>query len=138
MRGAFRAPLESRSHLQASSRAWPQYNRHYSGFQGSAPGEHFHARICVYSLRVASDVLKAAVSFLFDRNSRRETGRRVPYRQLDEKLELALVRRVQQGDDRAFAQLVRAHEDFVFDLVFRLLGDEAEAEDVAQEVFSAV
>lgn len=42
------------------------------------------------------------------------------------------------GDARAFARIVRAHEDMVFDLAFRLLGDEAEAEDLAQEVFAAV
>jgi RNA polymerase sigma-70 factor, ECF subfamily len=83
-----------------------------------------------------SDALKAAVSFLLDR--KREAPSRAPHQPLDQKLELLLVQRVKDGDDRAFTQLVKANEGFVFDMVFRILGDEAEAEDVAQEVFAAV
>jgi RNA polymerase sigma-70 factor (ECF subfamily) len=87
---------------------------------------------------VASEVLKSALAFLLPERTD-EVRPRQPARQpLDVKLELMLVRRVQSGDEKAFAQLVRANQDFVYDLTCRLLGDEAEAEDVAQEVFAAV
>ncbi len=40
-----------------------------------------------------------------------------------------------QGDDDAFAELVRAYEAPVFNLCVRMLGDAGEAEEDAQEVF---
>ncbi len=52
--------------------------------------------------------------------------------------ELQLVARIRRGDERAFAELVRGHQDRVFDLLFRMIGDREEAEDLAQEVFVAV
>ena len=48
--------------------------------------------------------------------------------------EAELVARAQAGDVGAFEQLSGAHADRVFMLLLRLLGDRAEAEDVAQEV----
>lgn len=52
--------------------------------------------------------------------------------------ERVLLRRLRRGDERAFAQLVREHQDRVFDLLFRMLGDREEALDVSQEVFVSV
>lgn len=52
--------------------------------------------------------------------------------------EAQLLSRVRRGDERAFAGLVREHQDRVFDLTFRMLGDRQEAEDVAQEVFATL
>lgn len=49
-----------------------------------------------------------------------------------------LVARLRQRDERAFSALVRAYERRVFALVLRMLGNRAEAEDVAQEVFVQV
>ncbi|TMN93982.1 RNA polymerase subunit sigma-70 [Pseudoalteromonas phenolica] len=46
-----------------------------------------------------------------------------------------LIRKVQQGDQVAFAQLYRKHEKPVFALCLRLLADQQHAEDVTQEVF---
>jgi RNA polymerase sigma-70 factor (ECF subfamily) len=46
-----------------------------------------------------------------------------------------LVARAQAGDTRAFEELVRRHQRWVFTLAFRMVGDGAEAEDLAQEVF---
>jgi RNA polymerase sigma-70 factor, ECF subfamily len=48
--------------------------------------------------------------------------------------EAALIARAQAGDVAAFEQLSSAYADRVFMLLLRLLGDRAEAEDVAQEV----
>jgi RNA polymerase sigma-70 factor (ECF subfamily) len=46
-----------------------------------------------------------------------------------------LVARARGGDLAAFEQLVRQHQRYVFNLAYRVLGDYAEAEDVAQEAF---
>ncbi len=53
-------------------------------------------------------------------------------------LERLLLRRLKQGDARAFRDLVRRHQDRVYSMTLRMLGDPHEAEDVAQEVFLAV
>jgi RNA polymerase sigma-70 factor (ECF subfamily) len=47
----------------------------------------------------------------------------------------SLVERWQSGDLEAFEALVRRHERRVFRLLFRMLGNREEAEDVAQETF---
>lgn len=52
--------------------------------------------------------------------------------------DLALCRRVKAGDERAFETLVLRYQDRVFSFCRRFLGDRAEAEDVAQEVFLAL
>lgn len=46
-----------------------------------------------------------------------------------------LARRAQRGDRDAFGQLVVRHQDRVFSLCYRWLGDAAVAEDIAQDVF---
>lgn len=50
----------------------------------------------------------------------------------------ALLARLRCGDDRAFTELIRRHQDRVFDMGFRMLGDRQEAEDLAQEIFVTV
>jgi RNA polymerase sigma-70 factor, ECF subfamily len=45
------------------------------------------------------------------------------------------VDQARQGDQQAFGQLVRAYQRPVFNLTYRLLGNEHEAEDAAQETF---
>lgn len=47
----------------------------------------------------------------------------------------ALVGRAQQGEAEAFDALVRRHQQLVFSVALRMLGDRGEAEDVAQDVF---
>lgn len=49
-----------------------------------------------------------------------------------------LVRRLKAGDERAFAEMVATYQDRIFGLVYRMLGNRQEAEDVAQEVFISV
>jgi RNA polymerase sigma-70 factor (ECF subfamily) len=46
-----------------------------------------------------------------------------------------LVRRVQEGQEEAFAQLMRRHERRVYNLAYRMLGNAEEAQDAAQETF---
>lgn len=52
--------------------------------------------------------------------------------------ERQLVRRLRRGDERAFQELVETYQDRVFSLVYRMLGNRHEAEDIAQEVFISV
>lgn len=53
-------------------------------------------------------------------------------------LERSLLRRLRDRDERAFRELVEGHRDRVYNITFRMLGNRAEAEDVAQEVFISV
>jgi RNA polymerase sigma-70 factor, ECF subfamily len=49
-----------------------------------------------------------------------------------------LVARVRAGETRLFAELVARYQDPVYSMSLRFIGDSAEAEDVAQEVFLRV
>jgi RNA polymerase sigma-70 factor (ECF subfamily) len=49
-----------------------------------------------------------------------------------------LLKLLRQRDERAFSEVVRLYQHKVFNLVFRMLGDRAEAEDLAQDVFVTV
>ena len=49
-----------------------------------------------------------------------------------------LLARLKQRDEAAFNQLVRLHQGAVYRQLLRVLGDTAEAEDLAQEVFVTV
>ncbi len=51
------------------------------------------------------------------------------------KLDLALVRRVQQGDKRAYNLLVSKYQQKILRLVSRFIRDSMECEDVTQEAF---
>ncbi len=53
-------------------------------------------------------------------------------------LDPALLRRLRQRDERAFRELVDQYRNSVFNLCYRMLGNRAEAEDLAQDVFIAV
>lgn len=48
------------------------------------------------------------------------------------------LRRLHRGDPRAFTELVHRHQDRVYSLTCRMLGDPQEAEDVSQDVFVSV
>ena len=52
--------------------------------------------------------------------------------------EQQLIARLQRRDEAAFSQLVHEHQGQIYGLLLRLLGEPAEAEEVAQEVFVAV
>jgi RNA polymerase sigma-70 factor (ECF subfamily) len=49
-----------------------------------------------------------------------------------------LIERLRQRDEGAFNELVRLHQAAVFRQLLRVIGDPAEAEDLAQEVFVTV
>lgn len=57
---------------------------------------------------------------------------------LDVEAERRLVERLKRRDEAAFNFFVRAYQEKVFSIVFRMLGNRAEAEDLAQEVFITV
>jgi RNA polymerase sigma-70 factor, ECF subfamily len=50
-------------------------------------------------------------------------------------LEVQQLQKAIQGDDQAFAFIVETYQRPVFNLCYRMLGDEDEAEDAAQETF---
>ncbi len=49
--------------------------------------------------------------------------------------ERRLIRRLRDRDERAFREVVETYGGQVYNLTYRMLGDAAEAEDLAQEVF---
>jgi RNA polymerase sigma-70 factor (ECF subfamily) len=55
--------------------------------------------------------------------------------QPSEHTDVELAERLQAGDNAAFDELMRRYQRPVMNFVYRMLGDAAEAEDVAQEVF---
>ena len=52
--------------------------------------------------------------------------------------ERKLVRRLRARDEEAFTELVRSYQHKVFNVVFRILNNRSEAEEVSQEVFVTV
>ena len=52
--------------------------------------------------------------------------------------DMAVIRRAQRGDERAFALIVRAYEAPIFNYVLRMVGDRTLAEDLTQDVFLRV
>jgi RNA polymerase sigma-70 factor (ECF subfamily) len=52
--------------------------------------------------------------------------------------DFGVLRKAQQGDERAFSIIVRTYETPVYNYVLRLTGDRALAEDLTQEVFLRV
>ncbi len=52
--------------------------------------------------------------------------------------ERLLIAGLQQRDEKAFVECVRQYQDKIFNLVYRMLGNRAEAEEISQEVFVTV
>jgi RNA polymerase sigma-70 factor (ECF subfamily) len=52
--------------------------------------------------------------------------------------EALLVRRVQQGDEMAFREIVERYQAKVFSIIYGILRNRNDAEDIAQQVFSKV
>ena len=52
--------------------------------------------------------------------------------------ERMLIGRLKERDEQAFSEIVRLYGDKVFNLVYRMMGNRHEAEDVAQDVFVTV
>ena len=76
-------------------------------------------------MSVAFDIERAAAA----------AGFHVP---MPEGYEEELVERLKRRDEAAFNELIRLYQARIFRLVFRMLGDRSEAEDLAQEVFITV
>jgi RNA polymerase sigma factor (sigma-70 family) len=60
---------------------------------------------------------------------------RGPQARMPEKTDEVLIKRFQEGDVTAFNELVRRYQERVYWIARRLVGDHADADDVAQEVF---
>lgn len=54
---------------------------------------------------------------------------------MDERAEDLLVEEARRGSREDFAELVRRHRQRIYGLVFRMAGNHADADDLAQEVF---
>lgn len=54
------------------------------------------------------------------------------------KEEATLIRRVQNGDEMAFRELVERHQSKVFSIIYGILRNRNDAEDIAQQVFAKV
>ncbi|MBI2930494.1 MAG: sigma-70 family RNA polymerase sigma factor [Planctomycetes bacterium] len=52
--------------------------------------------------------------------------------------DIELMLRFQAGDERAFEELVLKHQKRILNVVYRALGDRAQAEDAAQDIFLKV
>jgi RNA polymerase sigma-70 factor, ECF subfamily len=52
--------------------------------------------------------------------------------------ERALIERCRTGDDGAFAELVDRYKNLVYGLVYRMIADRSQVDDIAQEVFLKV
>ena len=66
----------------------------------------------------------------------RVRARRGPY--VMSVAERLLLARLKERDEQAFNEIVRLYGDKVFSLVYRMIGNRAEADDIAQEVFITV
>ncbi|MBL8241673.1 MAG: RNA polymerase sigma factor [Bryobacterales bacterium] len=58
--------------------------------------------------------------------------------ELNREEEYTLVRRVQEGDESAFRELVETHQAKVFSIIYGILRNRNDAEDIAQQVFAKV
>jgi RNA polymerase sigma-70 factor (ECF subfamily) len=67
--------------------------------------------------------------------SKARTKTRVDHRNGEE---AALVRRVQAGDELAFRELVERYQAKIFSIIYGILRNHNDAEDIAQQVFSKV
>lgn len=61
-----------------------------------------------------------------------------PEADADNAIDVALMKRVATGDERAFRQLVERHQNAVVGMVGKMLNDATEAEDIAQRAFLRV
>jgi RNA polymerase sigma-70 factor (ECF subfamily) len=52
--------------------------------------------------------------------------------------ERLLIARLKERDEQAFGEIVQLYGDKVFSLIYRMIGNRQEAEDIAQEVFITV
>ncbi|MEZ4448119.1 MAG: sigma-70 family RNA polymerase sigma factor [Nannocystaceae bacterium] len=63
-----------------------------------------------------------------------ESARRLEQDRRDRRL----IRRIKAGDERAFQELVATYQNRIFGLVYRMINNRQEAEDLAQDVFLTV
>lgn len=54
---------------------------------------------------------------------------------MEQEVELTLIKKSVDGDNRAFRQLVEAHQGLAYSIAFRFTRDENESEDIVQDAF---
>jgi RNA polymerase sigma-70 factor (ECF subfamily) len=70
-----------------------------------------------------------------DRSAKAKPKARVDYQNTEE---AGIVRRVQQGDEIAFRELVDRYQSKVFSIIFGILRSRNDAEDISQQVFTKI
>ncbi len=88
------------------------------------------ARELVQKIVVAPQVFSGVSTAALERDSVENTGHST-----EQSREAWLIAQAQTGDQAAFAELVEMHQDFVFNLAFRILQNYEEADDASQEAF---
>ncbi len=71
----------------------------------------------------------------FPQNKETDFSHPVDYRSLEDEV---LIERFQNGDLRAFDEIVRRYKDPLLNFVYRFLGNRTESEDIVQETFLRV
>lgn len=72
---------------------------------------------------------------IVDAGQKAKARARVEYKTTDE---AALVRRVQNGDEMAFREVVDRYQSKVFSIIYGILRNHNDAEDISQQVFSKI
>lgn len=88
------------------------------------------AQEVVQTTVVAPQRFTGVLSAAFERESFENTGQPT-----EQSGEAWLVAQAQTGNQAAFSELVEMHQDFVFNLAFRILQNYEEADDASQEAF---
>jgi len=77
----------------------------------------------------------ATATLLIDAALGARTRSKVAYK---DSPEAEVVRRCQAGDEEAFRQIVEKHQSKVFGIIYRIVRNRNDAEDIAQHVFSKI
>jgi RNA polymerase sigma-70 factor, ECF subfamily len=86
-------------------------------------------------MNTTSGILPVAIGLGGLESGRRTSKARVDHRTTDE---AALVRRVQAQDELAFREIVDRYQNKVYSIIYGILRNHNDAEDIAQQVFAKV
>ena len=96
-----------------------------------------HTVAAVFSPRFASDATTSEISIMSrEDDAPRDAG--LPSVPNEAEQDVLWMQRVAQGDMQAFEQLIETHQSRIIGTVAKMLGDDTDAEDIAQQVFIRV